>query len=294
VPRRVVRCAFLVLALAGISTFAVSEAEAQDSARDWTAPRWVGDVTFVSANALLGGLTAGLLQKIDGGDFRDGFARGALGGAVAYAGRRISVREFWGAGLLGRQVSAVGVSVARNAADARPSLDRLMFPVGPLRLYVDRSARTVLQPKLGVSDLAVLTWLALRSETRFDWSASVSAGAPVFRSPGRHVMSDGQAVGGVMSLGSVVLSDLPESRLRVTFPHERVHVLQHDFAFLLWNDPIEARLVRRNRVTHAFYRYLDFGVAFTAPASAVLSLIDLEHADQPWEIEATFLAPREP
>jgi hypothetical protein len=31
----------------------------------------------------------------------------------------------------------------------------------------------------------------------------------------------------------------------------------------------EARLVRRNRVTHAFYRYLDFGVAFTAPASAV-------------------------
>src|SRR5688572_16046106 len=90
---------------------------------NWTAPAWVGDVTFLGANALTSGLSAGLLQRLRGGSFRDGLARGALGGSVKYAGMRVSAQRFDGAGLLGRHVAATGTSMVRNASDARPTFD---------------------------------------------------------------------------------------------------------------------------------------------------------------------------
>jgi hypothetical protein len=60
----------------------------------WTAPRWVGDVTFAASNALLAGVTAGVSQRLRGGEFGDGFARGAVAGVVAYAGRRVGAQRF--------------------------------------------------------------------------------------------------------------------------------------------------------------------------------------------------------
>jgi hypothetical protein len=65
------------------------------------------DVTFAASNALLAGMTPGVSQRLRGGQFGDGFARGAVAGAVAYVGRRMGAEQFDGAGLLGRQVSAV-------------------------------------------------------------------------------------------------------------------------------------------------------------------------------------------
>jgi hypothetical protein len=47
-------------------------------------PRWTGHFTTASANVLLSALTAGITQHIKGHSFRDGFARGALGGFVIY------------------------------------------------------------------------------------------------------------------------------------------------------------------------------------------------------------------
>lgn len=291
-----IRCALVSAAAASVLASSASRVEAQNAdADDWMAPRWVGDVTFLSANALLAGLTAGIVHKLEGGEFRDGFARGALGGAVAYAGRRISAEEFWGAGLLARQVSAVGISIARNAADGRPSFERLMFPVGPVHVYVDRSDGTSVQPKLVLNDFAWLVSLALRSETRFDWSASLSAGAPVLRSPGNRVTVDGERVGGVMAGGTILLSDLPEEDARVALPHERVHVLQHDFAFLLWSDPIEERLLRISGFTQAIYRYVDVGITFSSLAALGLTSMGLDPGDRPpWEVEAHFLTDPRP
>lgn len=91
----------------------------------WASEDWVGEVTFASANALLAGLSAGLLQVIRKGSFKHGFATGALGGAVVYTGRRLAVEDFWGAGLMGRQISAVGSSLTRNAGDGEPVFSRI-------------------------------------------------------------------------------------------------------------------------------------------------------------------------
>jgi len=263
---------------------------AQDRATVWTAPRWMGDVTFLSSNALLGGLTAGVLQKMDGGDFRDGFTRGALGGATAYLGRRVSAERFDGAGLVGRQVSGVGASMVRNAGDGRPLLERLAFPVGPVRVHVDRSEGLDIRPTVSVHELSWVVAFALRSETELDWSASLSAGAPVFRAPFRAFRDrDGTAVDGVQAGGVIGLSDVPDDLLRSAFAHERVHVLQHDFADLVWSDPIEQRLLERSELTRKLARHVHLGVAFPALRRATFRILDVDRGQQPAEVEAMFL-----
>src|SRR5690606_17462320 len=59
-------------------------------------------------NVVLGGLVAGVLHGARGGDFRDAVVKGVTGGALSFAGKRLAVEPFFGAGLLGREVSAVG------------------------------------------------------------------------------------------------------------------------------------------------------------------------------------------
>ena len=262
----------------------------QDRSSEWTAPRWMGDVAFVGTNALFGGLTAGVMQHLDGGDFRDGFTRGAFGGMAAYVGRRIAAAEFSGAGLVGRQVSAVGASVVRNAGEGRASFQELVFPVGPVRIYVDRSEDTDVRPRVALYDVAWLVTFVARSETRVDWSASLSSGAPVFRSPQRsYKNSRGEPVDGLAAGGSIGLSDVFEDRRRQVLPHERVHVLQHDFAFLIWSDPVEKRLMERHRWTRELSRHVDLGLLFPTLRSAVYQGFDVRHSRQLAEIEAMFL-----
>src|SRR5512133_49653 len=68
-------------------------------------PHWAGELASIGGNALLGGLSAGIMQELRGGSFRSGFTRGALGGTAIYVGKRIDAERFEGAGLLGRQVA---------------------------------------------------------------------------------------------------------------------------------------------------------------------------------------------
>lgn len=67
-------------------------------------PDWGGELAFLSGNAALGGLTAALIQELQGGSFWRAFLEGALGGAVVYGGKRIAVERFYAAGLVGRQL----------------------------------------------------------------------------------------------------------------------------------------------------------------------------------------------
>ncbi|MGH7482838.1 MAG: hypothetical protein ACRELV_11835 [Longimicrobiales bacterium] len=254
----------------------------------WTAPEWAGHATFLGGNALLAGLSAGILQELRGGSFSDAFARGALGGAVAYVGRRIVVERFDGAGLLGRQVSALGLSVARNAGEGRGSLERLMVPLGPVRVYVDRAAGTV-RPKLDLVGVIAMAHIALQNETDFDAWASLSAGAPVFDVPGRALISDDGIVRGAEYTGTIMLSGVPDGG-GDTFAHERVHVLQDDFLFLLFGDPIESGLAGLTPWSDRLYDWVDFNVV--GPALHRIGAEFVSYGDRPGEVEATFLEDR--
>lgn len=257
--------------------------------RGSTTPAWVEDFTLLSANVLLSGLAAGLRQELRGGSFRDGFTRGALGGSVVFAGKRAAAERFPGAGLLGRQVAAVGASVAWNAAEGRGSLSRLMVPLGPVRLYLRNG------PGAGVSaraDLHTLFWVVyggLEPELRLDVGRSLSAGAPVFRAPGHKLVwpgregaASGFAPGGVVFLGE----PSGNGDLESLFAHERIHVLQDDQLFLLAGDPLEGWILGRVPGGRIADRYVDLNLG------ALLLLrvgLHAEYAARPWEMEARAL-----
>jgi hypothetical protein len=189
-------------------------------------------------------------------------------------------------------VSAVGVSVARNAGDGRPSLERLMFPVGPLHLHVDRGDGLVVRPKLHVVGLAQAARLAVRDETAFDWSASLSAGAPVFRAPGQRLRFEDEPASGLVVHGSIVLGEAGPGGPDRLFAHERVHVIQGDYVFLAWSDPLESWLADLSQATRAIYRYLDFGGVVPVAAIGLSRVVTVPWGERPHELEAAFLEGR--
>jgi hypothetical protein len=259
----------------------------------WTAPAWVGDVTFLSANALMSGVSAGMLQRLRGGSFRDGLARGALGGSVKYGGMRISAQRFDGAGLLGRQVAATGTSMVRNASDARPTFDRLLFPLGPLHLYVQFSDGIAVRPKIDLTAFITLISAAAQPELSWDAGASFSAGALVFRALDRQLMNGGKSVDGFVGGGSIFLSDLASADyLAHVFAHERVHVLQGDWLFQVWSDPAESLILNNIPGGSTLYRYLDFNMLARQLRARFYQTFRVGYENRLHEIEAEFLGNR--
>lgn len=256
-------------------------------------PDWAGDFTALSANALIGGLTGGVAQKVRGGSFRDGFARGALGGSISYGGKRLAAEPFAGAGLLGRQIAAVGSSIIRNAGDGRGTVERIALPLGPVRLYLSQvpgERRAHLRV-----ELMTLFWAAYAAATpelEWDASGSLSAGTPVFRAPDRLVRfgDDSTDAGGLALGGTVLLSDFAGVDTRTTFAHERVHVLQYDQVFLTITQPFEQWLLDALPLPggSTVNRYLDISLAPLLIGALAPPFGD--HDSRPWELEANFLA----
>lgn len=259
---------------------------------DWETHEEIGDVAFLAGNALLGGLTAGVLQEIRGGSFREGFAVGSLGGAIGYGGRRIAAQQFTGAGLIGRQVAAVGTSLVRNSGARVPALSHLVFPLGPVLLDV----RTAGAIRVGARiDVGTSGWLlAAIADDRLDFRMreSLSAGAPVFhasrhRITGSNGVALGRAYRGLILLGA----DGSPHQDRV-LAHERVHVLQHDFIRELWGSPAERAVLARLPGGPLLLRYADLNFAGGLMQFAFTRAFGWDWGERPWEIEAEFLEGR--
>ena len=256
------------------------------------APRWVGEFATLSANGLLGALTGGLAQHFHGGSFQDGFVRGAMGGAIVYAGKRITSERFSGAGLLGRGVAALGSSAVRNAGAATPSFSRLTLPLGPLWLDIDAPTRA-----LGVRvDPVALGWVVyavVETELEIDWGGTLSAGAPVFRTENRSLRLSGDSVhtAGVTNAGIMFLSDVPAfgpSHARRQGAHERVHVIQEDQLAIMWTDPLGEWALRRTPALSGAESLLVVNLS-----TEILRLLGgaiPEYGDRPWELESIFRA----
>lgn len=255
------------------------------------APKWVGQFTTFSANAVLGGVTAGVIQRIRGGSFKDGFTRGAFGGAIIYSGKKLAASRFFGAGVMGREVAAVGSSVVRNASEGRGTFDRLVFPVAFVKLYWDRTAGS-LQPKLDVVSAGYTIYGIVEDELKFDAHESASAGMMVFRTDNKVIATktDDQHAAGLQAEGVILRADVPgfgEKFLKLALAHERVHVLQDDQIFLTLNDPVDDWVWRRTTATRKVGRFVDINIS--TEMLRQLSRLIPNHADRPWELEATYL-----
>ena len=253
-------------------------------------PGWVAPVSLTAANALLGGLSAGLIQELKGGSFRDGFTRGALGGAIIYAGKRVAAERFTGAGLLGREVAAVGSSVVRNASDGVGTFDRLVLPVGIARVYWQRAPQRSVNVKVDAVALGWTIYGVVERELDFNLEESLSAGTPVFQTDGKIIsFGDAQHAGGVVEAGVIFLSDVRpwgDAFLQRAFAHERIHTLQMDQIFLDWIEPYDDRLLRLIPGGRAVNRWVDINVS-TEILRLIAPLFD-RHRDRPWELEAIY------
>ncbi len=279
--------------LALLLVLAASPAPAQtlaDHGDDW-ASHGLGEAAFLGLNALVGGLTAGLWQELSGDSFEDGFAGGALGGGVVYAGKRLAAESFPGAGFVGRDVAAVGTSIVRNAADARPLLDSLMLPVGPLRLHLSPRAPTAPRVEVNLHQLYWTTYGLAEDRLELDLGESLSSGAPVFRADRSLLVDDHGPVLGVAVGGVVMLSPQDDERWERSLAHERAHVSQRDFLHHAWFRPVEERLAGR-LPGGGFANRIDYDLM--APAllwgAGALGLGD--PLDGPIEAEAEFLERR--
>lgn len=293
------------LLIGALVTFGLAPAAAQAPPVSITpnrpdSPRWAGHFTVLAGNATIGALTGGVLQKLKGGSFKDGFVRGALGGTVGYAGKRVAVQNFWGAGFLGREINAVGVSIVRNGSDGEPTLSRLYLPLGPLpmRATLGFTHGFQVQPQL---DLTATGWLAaglLGSGLKLDVAESLSSGAPVFQAEGRWLVESEHSVRGYAVSRSVFLGDpgfyrgAPAPQADV-LAHERVHVLQQDFVLTAWSDPFARLALSRFGAGRRMQRY----VTLDALAWVVGTVSRLTYGSDrlerfPAEFEARFLSRR--
>lgn len=285
----------LVLATVLLTLSAAGEVEAQQDTLAYSArtPEWVGQFTTLSANAVLGGITAGIIQELRGGSFKDGFTRGALGGAIIYSGKRIAAERFDGAGLLGREVAAVGASVVRNASDGIGSFDRVILPAAFARIYWNRVQHSV-WVKLDVATAGYVVYAVLEDQLTFELGKSLSSGTPVFRTDNKLITygTGEQHAAGVSRAGIVLRAEVPgwgDEFLDRAFAHERVHVLQDDQLFITLNDHLDDWALAKigaGRVS----RHIDLNVS--TEALRLLGSMIPNHADRPWEMEAIYLTRR--
>lgn len=258
-----------------------------------TAPHWAGEFAILSGNALLSGMTAGVVQKLRHGSFRQGFMRGLLGGGVIYVGKRLVAERFSGSGFLGREVAGVGTSMVRNAGDGLGLFDRFVLPAGITRVYFDRRAPARLHVRLDAVAAAWTAYAIASPELHFDASESFSAGTPVFHTNNK-VMSQGDLrAGGYAQAGVVLLSDVPAWGpvfLDRALHHELVHVVQEDQIFGTWLRPLQSAELTRVPGGRTLDHWLDLNLSTQLLDG--LSNIVTRHDVRPWELEADYLAKR--
>lgn len=295
IARRVAGVLLALLPAATVSAQCIPGATLPDpdASCTFSAPRWAGELASFSANALLGGLTAGAMRHFRGGSFGDGFVVGALGGGIVYAGKRIAAERFDGAGLLGRELSAAGISMSRNAAVGGPALSRFSLPVGPLHLNIERGDGVRVRPSVDAVAFGWIVWALARPELSLSAGRSLSSGTFVFRTDNEVLLvgNDSVHAGGLAAAGVILLSDVPafgDAYLERSFAHERVHVLQQDQLSALWTDPGADWLLARAPGGERIARYLD--VNLSTELMRLLGGAIPAYRDRPWELESIFFA----
>jgi hypothetical protein len=206
-------------------------------------------------------------------------------------GRQTAGTVFYGSGLLGREVSAIGVS---TIATVGLKAQTFTFPIGPFSVQYCEGQYDW---RVNVTGLALTAGAAASHHTRLDAALSLRAGAPVFRvrrSSLNALSAGGETAGGASVGGVIWMSDGAfDGKTGKPFAlyHETVHVLQEDFVDVVIANPAEAALIRKTGFGRRFLRHLDLGLTGNLGTMALAEVIP--YRSRPWEREAFGLAPRE-
>jgi hypothetical protein len=242
-------------------------------------------VSNLAANAAIGAVLAAARSLFGGHQFTHSLALGSLGGAIQSAGRQVAAGRSTASGLVGRQLSAVGISLTYSAGS--DSLV-LIAPVWLVTFEVRPQQPNHVRARVNLMDFAFVT-SALIDGRSLDVASSLSAGAPVFT---RAIAPKDEELG-YTRMGVIFLTDgIPSALRREALSHEAVHLLQWDAYNQLLAFPVERKLVRSVRGGRSLSRFLDLGVL--SPTSALLIAQRIRYERQPWEREAYLLTTGQP
>jgi hypothetical protein len=244
-------------------------------------------VAHLAVNGALGGFSAAMYALARGKNPWRAALMGFGGGVTLGAGKQVAGQRFDGAGLVGRQLAALGTSVVRSASEDTVVV---MVPMGPMTLEIRPSAVDRVRPRVNLVGTASVLYYVVRSDTRIDVRATLSAGAPVFRFPTETVSTRDGIIFGRMDFGTIVLGAPPlilDAQRRMTLPHESIHIVQYDFLEQALSLPPERAILRKIGVGEGFLRHVDLG-AISVMLAGVLQM-HMDYEDRPWEREAVIL-----
>jgi hypothetical protein len=285
-----------LILVAGYAAAPVSEAVAQQQPPP-VAPTAHGHVVghlsgrdrvgHLAINGALGGFSAAMFALARGNNPWRAALVGFGGGVVLGAGKQVAGRRFDGSGLVGRQLAAVGTSLVRSASEDTMVV---LLPIGPMTLEVRPRAADRVRPRVSLVGAGTVLYYVIRSDTRIDLGATLSAGAPVFRFPTETVSTRDGIIFGRMDFGTIILGTAPsilDEHRRMTLPHESIHVLQYDFLEHALALRPERAILRKLGVGERFLRHVDIGV-LSATVAGVLQM-HMGYDERPWEREAVIL-----
>jgi hypothetical protein len=250
-------------------------------AQELVPARSTSDANVFAVNVALGAVTAGVWRVAMRKPFVGGLVRGAAAGAGVYAGKKIIAKEtplaWWG----GRQIAAIASSEVSNAAEGLPILQRVVLPLGPIRIHFDRLAPRNVRPRLDALQSIAIVAFAVHPATRFSAKESLATGEIVFVNESDKF--DGYHAAGVISLSEILTSEFLVPCKRRILSHELIHAAQYDFTFTAWSDGAQAAISRRLRSVAFITRFID--VNLTLPLPYVANRL-VEYGYRPWEIEA--------
>jgi hypothetical protein len=241
----------------------------------------------LAINGALGSFSAAMVALAKGKNPWRAALQGFGGGVALGAGKQIAGNRFDGAGLVGRQIAAFGTSLVRSATE-----DTLLMlvPIGPMTLEIRPHAVDRVRPRVNVVSTGTMMYYIIRDDTRIDWNATLSAGAPVFRFPTETVSTRDGIIFGRMDFGTILLGARPpimDLQRQLTLPHESIHVAQYDFLDHALALPPERAILRKLGVGEGFLRHVDLGVVSVMLAGVLQMHMDYD--DRPWEREAVIL-----
>jgi hypothetical protein len=251
---------------------------------------------MLAINSLIGGVAAGVVRMTRGEPIADAFWKG------------VASQAFSGAGLLGRQIAALGVSTTANAADGVGFFDRVVLSLGPLpgRLVISRrESGLAVYPQADLISTAAVIYGFVAPDYSPDWGASLSGGIAVFRQrsslPDDATLQDVYAArarakaiaraqvttvaGATTAGGATFVSYLaPDERV---IAHERVHAVQFDFLVGAVGDQVDTWAMTKLPGVDRWLK-INLMPAFFGGIYQVI-LLSLNHDHLPWEREAALL-----
>lgn len=243
-------------------------------------------VSNLAANAAISAVIAGARSLIGGRGLAGPVLLGAIGGALQGAGRQVAGGGATAAGLIGRELSAAGISLAYSvAADSLV----IIAPFWLVTIEVRPHAEDRVRARVNVTDAALFARSLADDRSRLDFGATLSTGAPVFFRP-RSAVPD---VNGYSEISTIyVVSGLPTAERDVVLRHEAVHLLQWDAYNQLAASPLERMIVRRFPGGATVSRFVDVGLL--GPAVAIVLANQIRYDGRPWEREAYLLSTGRP